>query len=72
VKSPADVRLVKLDVEGAELEALCGAADLLSRRRPALIVEANGPENRRAVKVIVERFGYQQRALLDGRNVIFT
>ncbi|HTZ05148.1 MAG TPA: FkbM family methyltransferase [Gaiellaceae bacterium] len=35
------VGFVKIDVEGAELEVLAGAGDLLARCRPALVVEVN-------------------------------
>jgi FkbM family methyltransferase len=34
-------RLVKLDVEGSELDAIEGARDLIARQRPVLFVEAN-------------------------------
>ncbi|GJF14849.1 hypothetical protein NGTWS1803_28480 [Mycolicibacterium cyprinidarum] len=36
---PADVGFVKIDVEGAELEVLCGASDLLSIGRPVVYLE---------------------------------
>jgi FkbM family methyltransferase len=35
------VHVVKIDVEGAELKVLQGAADLLRRTRPILLIEAN-------------------------------
>jgi FkbM family methyltransferase len=39
----ARVALVKVDVEGHELDVLAGAAGLLDRDRPALVVEVNEP-----------------------------
>ena len=37
------VALVKVDVEGHELDVLAGAAELLDRHRPALVLEVNEP-----------------------------
>lgn len=36
--------LIKVDVEGAEAEVLRGAADLLRRHRPTLLLSTHGPE----------------------------
>lgn len=38
------VAAIKIDVEGAELDVLRGAAQVLRHRRPVLIVEVNDPE----------------------------
>lgn len=56
---PADapLRLIKVDVEGAELPVLEGAADTLRRWRPDVICEAN-PES-------AARFGYAARMIVD-------
>ncbi len=39
--APADTRLVKIDVEGAEPLVLAGAADLIAKVRPIWLLEAN-------------------------------
>ncbi len=41
---PERVSLVKIDVEGAELDVLEGARRMIERDQPALIVEANDPD----------------------------
>jgi FkbM family methyltransferase len=57
-----NVAVVKIDVEGHELEVLEGAARTLSRQRPVVIVEAE--ERHRAgacaaVRELLERHGYR-------------
>jgi FkbM family methyltransferase len=49
------VALMKLDVEGWEMEALDGAAGLFGTQRPALIVEVNDAEG---LERFASRFGY--------------
>lgn len=49
--------LVKIDVEGAELEVLRGARQALLRHRPALLIEVNDPEG---LNVLLDELGYQQ------------
>jgi len=39
-------QLIKLDLEGAELFALCGALGTITQHRPAMIVEAYAPNTR--------------------------
>ena len=40
-----EVSLIKIDVEGAELQVLEGAEELISKNRPPLILEANSGEH---------------------------
>jgi hypothetical protein len=55
---PPDV--IKIDVEGAETEALAGAHSLLgSARAPKLIIELHGEEKARSVEAILVSFGYR-------------
>jgi FkbM family methyltransferase len=53
---PDGVALVKIDVEGWETEVLSGASGLLTRQRPALIVEVNDVDG---LEEIRRRFGYE-------------
>jgi len=55
------VRLVKVDVEGAEESVLRGAAELLDVSRPALLVEANTREALRSLRAMLHPLGYRDR-----------
>lgn len=58
--APADTRLVKIDIEGADAEALRGAARLLNEVRPIWLVEtgSNHPAASREVIRILMDAGY--------------
>jgi FkbM family methyltransferase len=49
------VSLIKIDVEGVEVEVLRGAADLIRRDQPSIIAELN---DRRVVTVLEDEFHY--------------
>ncbi|OLR92108.1 FkbM family methyltransferase [Actinokineospora bangkokensis] len=55
------VDAVKVDVEGAELDALAGMGELLRAHRPVLVVEAPTEDSRRAVADAVRPLGYRPR-----------
>jgi hypothetical protein len=54
------VDLIKLDVEGAEAEALEGLGPMLADRRPAMLVE-----------ILDDAAGARVEALLDGLDYLF-
>jgi FkbM family methyltransferase len=54
------VSLVKIDVEGTELDVLRGASALLKRDRPALLVEADPGERAAAVRQWLAGIGYRE------------
>jgi FkbM family methyltransferase len=51
--------LIKVDVEGGELEVLKGAWTTLSSRKPALVIELHGPDNEAAATDLLGGFGYE-------------
>lgn len=52
------LRLLKLDVEGAESRALLGARETSARFRPHLIIELHTPEQDLAVAGLLTKWGY--------------
>ena len=52
------LRLIKIDVEGAEAQVLAGAAALIARFRPALYVENEFPERSPELLAAVRALGY--------------
>jgi FkbM family methyltransferase len=52
------ISLVKIDVEGGEAGVLVGAVRLLSRDRPAILVEANTPDALSNVTRVLDGHGY--------------
>ena len=54
----ADVRVLKLDVEGHELRALKGATYLLSTQNPAVFTECNTQREAEEIARFLKQFGY--------------
>ena len=54
------VRLVKVDVEGSELEVLKGAINLLSTCKPMLLLEANGVDSLAQLESWLVPLGYHR------------
>ena len=54
-----EVSVVKVDVEGAELEVLVGAVELLRSCRPAVLVEAAEPTRAMAATAFLRSHGYR-------------
>lgn len=66
------VNVIKIDVEGTEDRVLRGAAKLLERDRPELIVELLNYEAVQKVLKVIAHANYQLVAVLDGRNYFYT
>lgn len=58
----SDVRLLKLDIEGMEIEALRGAPALLERQGPDVVVEAAADGDHRRVRSLLAGYGYSEIA----------
>jgi FkbM family methyltransferase len=63
--APTDVSVIKIDVEGHELEVLEGARDLLTSGRPVIIIEVHTPETRRDCIALLGEAGYSVSPLPD-------
>lgn len=64
-----DIGFIKIDVEGYEAEVIAGAAELIARERPVLVVEMEEIHTRRPIEEMiagVERLGYTGYALKRG------
>jgi methyltransferase FkbM-like protein len=65
--------VLKIDVEGGEVEVLAGAQGILADRRPHVVVETHGRELERACAQVLAGHGYrpvvvsQRRVLREGR-----
>jgi FkbM family methyltransferase len=64
-------RFVKMDIEGAEIEALHGARRMLSEVRPTWLIELHGPECERAVLRVLGEHGYRLMGI-DSNPVVAT
>ncbi|MGH9480159.1 MAG: FkbM family methyltransferase [Terriglobales bacterium] len=66
---------IKIDVEGMELDVLCGAEQTLARSRPQILVEIHGcgrrqkAERMRAVATLLLGLGYQLCHVESGRAI---
>lgn len=56
--NPGQCALIKIDVEGMELDVLQGAAPLISAYRPVLYVENNIPERSEPLVAYLQTLGY--------------
>lgn len=53
------VKLVKIDVEGSEIEVLKGSAELLKSHSPIIAFEAHGLDNYLSINKLLESMGYE-------------
>jgi len=68
---PEEVGLVKIDVEGAELNVLKGGENLLAKGAPVLAIEILNEEEEEKIKNFLKNFGFKNSRTIDSRNFIF-
>lgn len=56
----SQVRLVKIDVEGAEEAVIRGGMDLLRHARPVVVAESDDPEQRERIEGLLRPLGYRR------------
>jgi len=54
---------IKIDIEGAEVLALKGAHQVLTERKPSLIIETHGLDLENQCIEILQRYGYQPKII---------
>lgn len=69
---PQEIDVIKIDVEGTELQVLIGAKDILEKGKPILVIETLQQSDFEKIQTFLKGFGYVCEKLLDGRNFIFT
>jgi len=63
-------RLVKIDVEGAELDVLHGAEQLLRRRETTFVIETHSPQLQRSCAALLKDYGWTCNILDEpGTNI---
>jgi hypothetical protein len=60
--------LLKLDIEGAEVDALRGATEVLARRRPAILLEVHGKDLEWECLAVLRAAGYDPPTVVDRRR----
>lgn len=60
---------IKLDIEGAEASALRAAHQIISQRKPNMIVEVHGLDIERQCLSILKEYGYQPK-IVDRQRVV--
>lgn len=70
--NPNSLGVIKIDVEGFELNVLKGALDILKKGSPLLIIEITDEEDEKKIKKFLNNLGFVNKEVLDSRNFIFT
>ncbi len=65
------IHLIKIDVEGHELNVVKGAKKILKESNPVLIIESTKP-NVEKLEKFLSKFGFQKKCTLDFYNRVFT
>ena len=65
------IDVIKVDVEGFELNVLKGASKILKTGSPLLVIEITDKKKEKPIKDFLTKFGFINREVLDGRNFIF-
>ncbi len=60
--------IIKLDIEGGEVEALRGASQVLAQRRPAIQLEVHGKEVEWECLSLLRDAGYDPPTVVDRRR----
>lgn len=66
-QSAEDVQLIKIDVEGTELDVLKGSEEILKKHKPVLIVECLSDEDEATITDYLSAFGYQPFRYVEQR-----
>ena len=61
--------VIKIDVEGAEVDVLTGAHSVLSAARPQVFIEAHSPDLARSGEAFLKRLGYHVLVLETGGDI---
>jgi len=65
------IDLIKIDVEGFELNVLKGAEDILKNKSPKLVIEITDYRQEKEIREFLNKFNYSCKQVLDLRNFIF-
>ncbi len=63
--------VIKIDVEGFELNVLKGAQNILKKSSPLLIIEITDKKKKKPIKDFLNKFNFINKDVLDLRNFIF-
>ncbi|MFH1311166.1 MAG: FkbM family methyltransferase [Nanoarchaeota archaeon] len=69
--NPNQIDIIKIDVEGFELNVLKGALNILKKGAPLLIVEITDKRKEKPIKEFLNKLGFINKKILDLRNFIF-